>query len=201
MDIQEIKQKVENQGFYHLRGSSQTLIDEIISSLGRTLYVTDIVEIDNGRILHSSHQMFMHTDYPIAHYVCWHCIQSAEIGGETMMIHIPSLFDKLPSEYQKSLKEIELKLNFMKETETYPFFKDDNFFYSPSLLTNNYTPPQQLAVEAFKRAVLKAEIQELKLESGDFLVLDNTKYLHGRRAFDSESKRYLKRFLIKDDNK
>jgi Taurine catabolism dioxygenase TauD, TfdA family len=198
MDIETMKETVANQGYCHVKKGNQTLVDNVVIGLGKTLYLTDIVEKDNGRLLNSSHEMFMHTDQPTAHYILWHCLQSAEIGGETMILPIESVFNSLPEKHQNSLKEIQLRLNFEGGDETYPFFKDGNFFYSPSLLLQGYTTNQQLAILAFKTALQLAKTTDIKLETDDFFILDNTKYLHGRKAFENQSKRHLKRYLIKD---
>ena len=198
MDIEIIKKTVANQGFCHLKKGTQSQVDDVVNGLGETLYLTDIMEKDNGRLLNSSHEMFMHTDQPTAHYILWHCLQSAETGGETMIFPIEPVFDSLSEKHQNSLKEIQLKLNFEGGEETYPFFQNGKFFYSPSLLLKNYSTTQQLAILAFKTALQFAKTTDIKLETNDFFILDNTKYLHGRKAFENQSKRHLKRYLIRD---
>ena len=193
-----MKNTVANQGFCHIKKGTQIMVDDVVKGLGETLYLTDIIEKDNGRILNSSHEMFMHTDQPTAHYILWHCLQSAEIGGETMILPIESVFNSLSENHQNSLKEIQLILNYEGGEETYPFFNNGQFFYSPSLLMKNYTTHQQLAILGFKTALQLAKTTDIKLETDDFFILDNTKYLHGRKAFENQSKRHLKRYLIRD---
>ena len=193
-----MKEMVANQGYCHVKNSNQNTVDDTVKALGETLYLTDVMEKDNGRLLNSSLEMFMHTDQPTAHYILWHCLQSAEIGGETMILPIDQVLKSLPEKHQNSLKEIRLRLNFEGGDETYPFFQDGNFFYSPSLLLKDYTTNQQLAILAFKTALQLAKTTDIKLETDGFFILDNTKFLHGRKAFESQSKRHLKRYLIRD---
>ena len=198
MDIIEIKKQVAEQGFCHLKNANQELVDQVIEQLGKTMYISDIIEKDNGKIINSPGEMFMHTDHPLSHYLVWHCIKQADQGGETMLMPIVPVFESLSEEHQNSLKEIQLKLNLEFEDETHPFYDEGNFFYSPSLLLKNYTMEQQLAVAAFKTAMYMVPMKTLRMETNDLFVLDNTKYMHGRKSFSPNSKRHLKRYLIRD---
>jgi alpha-ketoglutarate-dependent taurine dioxygenase len=198
MNITEIKQKITNDGFCHLKNVNQELVDKVILELGKTMYITDIMEKDNGKIINSPAEMFMHTDHPQSHYLAWHCIKQADEGGETLLLNIPEVFNMLSEKHQNALKEIELKLNLEFEDETYPFYKEGNFFYSPSLLLKNYTTDQQLAIAAFKTAMHMVPTQKLRMETGDLFILNNTKFMHGRSNFKANTNRFLKRYLIKD---
>lgn len=198
MDIKEIKNEVWSKGFCHIRNVDQQLADTVIDQLGKTMYITDIMEKDNGKIINSPAEMFMHTDHPQSHYLVWHCIKQADEGGETLLLHIPEVFNSLSEAHQNSLKEIRLKLNLEFEDETYPFYDNGYFFYSPSLLLKSYTMDQQLAVAAFKTAMYLFPMNTVRMETNDLFILNNTQYMHGRKSFTPNSNRYLKRFLIKD---
>lgn len=198
MEVELIKKHVSENGFYHSKNVSQHFVDKIVYELGTTLFITDIIERDNGRVLNSSTDMFLHTDQPDAHYLIWHCLKQAETGGETVLMDVQLAFDYLPAKHRNALAEIQLKLDFQRGDQTHPFYDNGKFFYSPSLLLQNYSLEHQLAVAAFKTAIELAPKLIIKLEDNDFFVLDNTKFLHGRKSFKALSNRHLKRYLIAD---
>ena len=172
-------------------------VEGVVAELGKTLFITDIIERDNGRILNSATDMFLHTDQPDANYLIWHCLKQAAQGGETVLVNIEEVFTGLSVSQQEYLKQIKLRLSLLQAPElTYPFYENGRFFYSPSLLLDDYTKEQNEAVSAFQTALEQASKKIIRLRENDFFALDNTRFMHGRKSFQPSTGRHLKRYLI-----
>jgi alpha-ketoglutarate-dependent taurine dioxygenase len=52
------------------------------------------------------------------------------------------------------------------------------------------------ALSAFQNYIRTAEIIQFKLSEGDWLIIDNHRMLHGRKAFLSGSNRILTRYWL-----
>ncbi|MBC3789200.1 TauD/TfdA family dioxygenase [Spirosoma utsteinense] len=200
MNAELIKKEVAQNGFYYAEKVKQEEVEGVVAELGKTLFITDIIERDNGRILNSATDMFLHTDQPDANYLVWHCLKQAAQGGETVLVNIEEAFTDLSADHQECLKQIKLRLSLLSPQElTHPFYESGRFFYSPSLLLDEYSKDQNEAVSAFQTALERVPKKTIRLRKNDFFALDNTRLMHGRKSFQSATGRHLKRYLIQAD--
>ena len=126
------------------------------------------------------------------------CEQTAEVGGESVVVDLDRVIPHLtfetflqlqkPHFYFKPALHPVLSLNAQEEITVR--YQPTHFALAEALNCWQKTPAQQQALENFE-AALAQECVRFLLRPGDALLLNNHKSLHGRQAFQGQ--RLLKR--------
>lgn len=153
----------------------------------------------------------------IPHYMGLACIRPAQIGGESVLISGESVYEEVLKD--KDTLRVLTESDFYFDTGEHglsPFFKRKIIQINEALdfVGMNYfrviieqghakagialTEEQVSAVNKLDR-ILLSRMNDIKfrMESGDFLIADNRKMLHGRMPFkdmDGPSKRHMLRY-------
>ncbi|HET9894100.1 MAG TPA: TauD/TfdA family dioxygenase [Streptosporangiaceae bacterium] len=160
-----------------------------------------------------------HTDssnFPMPHaHVALACVRAQRgSGGESMIVSAASIAETLAKNEQAKYLELLAE-------PIYPFMSgwrssDEVVFapvlwrdadrwatrYAPQLVTEGaglhpIDAEHSAALAEFSQLTASPDlITEFMMEPGDVLIIDNRRWLHGRREFDPESKRLLKRCKI-----
>jgi alpha-ketoglutarate-dependent taurine dioxygenase len=140
----------------------------------------------------------LHTDESFcddpAHWLLLHCWRSAPVGGVSLFADV-----------QEVLRHAERSLRIALEQMRLPYPGGDRvtldihgrvrFNALECLASGRQSPAAALWLPRLIKAFALAA-QELRLDSGDLLLIDNWRVLHGRSAFAADSGRLLKRMRV-----
>ena len=190
------------EGYVLVRGAASSGMEAIAAELGEVIYVTDVKVNPQGRALvTSARALDFHTDHLRSDYVSWLCIDQADDGGETILADAEAAYRHLSPGERYALSGIHLREHkvFADDEDSRPLVVVKNgkarFYYSFWLIEDSLSSVQKDALTRFQRMLPGCRIAEIKLRPDDVLVVDNTRILHGRRAFSGE-RRFLKRYWI-----
>lgn len=196
-------QELRERGYALLKAAGQSALDNVVAQLGEVIQVTEVRSNPNTRALvTSARALDFHTDHPKADYIAWLCVEQADSGGESILADAEMAFNRLPPDERERLADIRLFEHkvFPDDADSRPLLSvadgKRKFYYSFWLVEDDLPPDQKTALRSFQRAVPECQVAELKLREDDILVVDNTRMLHGRRAFAGD-KRHLRRFWIR----
>lgn len=145
-----------------------------------------------------------HTDSPHIRlppaFVALGCIRAAELGGETILVDGFGVISALESEFgglvsMLSEKSIECRRNNISShyflLGKNPIRKKIRFRNDPGF--ENIVPIEISAMFEFFCSYVCDERNQvfMNLNPGDFIVIDNRRWLHGRRSFPAGSSRLL----------
>ena len=201
-----VQNTVIETGFYVGNASSVSEIDSIISGLGSSFMETDIVVKESGRkFLTSAEAMDYHTDHFRADFILWWCLRQTTEGGESVLVDAESVFTHdLSRSAQRALYEIRVGGHKVLEDdeEYYPLVSDRDgkrkFYYAPWLIVKPKNGRERDALDEFEQALRFAEPVKAQLKPNDFLLVDNSRVVHGRTAIMGTKDRLLKRFWISE---
>lgn len=186
-----------------MEGVASNGMDVIAAELGEVIHVTDVkVNPKSRALVTSARALDFHTDHPKADYVAWLCIDQADDGGETILADAEAAYLRMLPWERHALSGIRLREHkvFTDDEDCRPLVVVKNgeprFYYSFWLVKDNLSSVQKDALTRFQRILPECRVAEIKLRPDDVLVVDNTRMLHGRRAFSGE-KRFLKRYWIR----
>lgn len=201
--ISDICESVAKTGHTLVTDVSHDESAALIKGLGNVLWVTDVtVKLGSRPLVTSDKALDFHTDHHKADLICWHCLEQADEGGETILLDAYELLRNLTSEQLYHLRELNLFEHkiFTDDPEYFPFlsarFGRAKVYYSFWLLKDNVTNEQKTAFNTFRRLTEEFEPIRYKLKPNDLLVIDNGRMLHGRTAIGGNKKRLLKRYWI-----
>lgn len=199
----DMREKLRECGWFHLPSAGEEKFLALVTALGEVIHKTEVaVKPESPGLVTSDKPLDFHTDHSKADYVAWLCIKPDAEGGETILADARKAFSLLGSDDQQILKTVMLKEHHMFDCDPLrsPLVSNINgmlkFYYSFWLADKNMSKRQNLAFNAFRRAVSTIPCQEFKLRCHDILIVDNSFILHGRRAIKSPN-RQLKRFWIR----
>lgn len=197
MSINEI---VESEGWLHLRGLTEKQARCKAAELGSVLLETHVKPNPESRALVTSNRpLGPHTDHHAARLIMWYCKEQSETGGETVLIDAWKIIETMPTHlvdqlYQTLLKEhavFEGDLDYHRMLEPRKGGKWD-VYYSFWLAEDK----ENVAFQAFTRALSAVPRVEFRLKPGEVLIIDNRRMLHGRKAIPAADNRHLIRLWI-----
>lgn len=204
MNIQE---ELKQKGFLYLENQEYSQVPILISSIGKLLYITDVICKPQSRPLVTSDKALgFHTDYHRAKYILWYCFEQTSEGGETLLVDALSIYYQLPEALKIELQNIQLFEHkvFDGDKEIYPMITLDykgniKIYYSFWLL--NPEDKQKTSIQTFEKLIYNpSNIQTFRLKPQDILIIDNQRMLHARNAIQGTKNRFLKRFWIENFN-
>lgn len=134
-----------------------------------------------------------------------HCLSQANIGGESVLADGLEVYKFLERTYPQGLEALKhpeaLEFDFLvggTKTKLPIFTQRENgrieFFYTPYAKTIEGNPEAEKAYMIVSHFIHTTENQiKYKLEDGEFLLLDNLRYAHGRLGFQGNKMRQMNR--------
>jgi len=206
VSCREVFSSIEGCGYWFSAAVSPGEAEAIIQGLGIVLLVTDVTVRPGKALVTSDQALDYHTDHHRADFICWHCIEQTDQGGETMLLDSYQLLAGLPPATAAKLRQIQLHEHkvFNGDQERFPLlskrFDRDKLYYSFWMLKGGVQQELKAAFMEFKRLTEEASPIRFKLQPGDFLIIDNGRMLHGRTAIQGHKPRHLRRFWIAKPN-
>lgn len=202
LEHQPVQELLFKNGFLHLKDKDEEELSKLVNSLGKVIFITDVVVNPNGRgLVTSERALDFHTDHHKAKYIIWYCYKQTDLGGDSIFIDAQKVYDRLSSEQQKELSKINLFEHkvFPDDKESHPLVlnREDGkseFYYSFWLL--NEDDKNSEALLEFQRIIRETEPIRLNLKENDILIVDNHRMVHGRTAIEGSKDRFLKRFWL-----
>lgn len=200
--LTDLRTTLAEQTYLHLPSLPYGDFREVVTALGTTIQRTEVrVRPESKAMVTSPRSLDLHTDHHAVRYIAWYCHRQSEEGGESLLLDARAAFERLAPEHRDRLFTLELHEHkvFPDDPGSWPFVMYDQgrlrFYYSFWL--TNPIDRDDLAYQAFQRALADTPRIELKLRPGDALIIDNHCMLHGRKAIGPDGDRYLERFWIK----
>jgi hypothetical protein len=177
--------------------------ERLCEGLGRTVQTTAVRLVSGKRTyLTNPAAIPLHTDHPVARFIAWRCIAQDYRDGATLLVDGGAVAASLPKRTADLLERAVLpamvrlgaqavRTRVLRWTDEGPAV-----FFAPWLEPIDATDEVREALGAFARAVEREPSEEVRLEPGEVLVVDNRRLLHGRRALEPESPRWLERRWI-----
>jgi len=195
-----IKEIVQREGWLHLRGLTEEEARSKAAELGSVLLETQVTPKPESRALVTSNRpLGPHTDHHAARHIVWYCKEQSETGGETLLIDAWKIIETMPKGLVDQLYDTLLKEHavFEGDLDYHRMLERRegggwNVYYSFWLAEDK----ENAAFQAFSRALSAVPRIEFRMAPGDFLVIDNRRMLHGRKAIPSNDKRHLIRLWL-----
>ena len=205
----EVQDEICARGFAVLRRPADSEFDSVLASLGSVIHEEAICSNGAGdALLSSTDALTPHTDHHAAHYIVWRCLEPAETGGDSVLVDGLALLKAMCPEHQSSLERVVLAEHsiFCGDNEEHPMVSIDSagrtqIYYSYWLGTDRLAGKERAAFEAFARALHVVPQKRIKLTSGDVLVVDNHRMLHGRTSIKGTRTRLLNRYWLAPEPK
>jgi alpha-ketoglutarate-dependent taurine dioxygenase len=159
-------------------------------------------------VLSSNADVFpLHTDDSYsprpARYVLMHCWQADENGGESWLAHVDKIVALAPSDlierlttrlYTTPYGSAPVLRRDAQQQWRVRFNQRDMIGFA-KLRSTLITGQQRSDLAAFETLAMKC-LEKVALRTGDCIVVDNHRALHGRSAFNPASRRLIKRLRI-----
>jgi hypothetical protein len=172
---------------------------------GKIFLETEInYEKGNSRLLKSSRAMDLHNDHQGARYIAWQCLSQSAFGGESLLLDAHNVLASFTEEELLCLEKVMVISHAVMDGDRYlyPLLKrrggHTQVFYAPWMLMEMKSYKEDAAVSKFKQLIARSQTIEIKLSEGDWLIIDNHRMLHGRKGFEPDAGRLLKRYWIKE---
>jgi alpha-ketoglutarate-dependent taurine dioxygenase len=166
-----------------------------------------------GSILSASNLVFpLHTDCSYldkpADVVTLYCVQNSESGGESLLLNINKVIPLLPQDYLQLL----LTQKFSIYSKEYPILEQSGPLYLVRYSIDEMLSSYPESAHESLRSTLapfnnllndSSHYLTIKLQPNDCLLVNNRTSLHGRHAFEPNSKRVFLRArqYWRDDNR
>lgn len=196
-------QSLQKTGILHLQNYDETMVSELLKTLGKVIQITDVKVSPHAKgLVNTERGLGFHTDHHKAKYILWHCLEQTDKGGESILINAREVYAQLTDNQKDILRKVNLHEHkvFEDDVESMPLVRmienEPHFYYSFWLLEKEMKEEQKEAVQAFENALKNSSFQEIKLQRNEVLIIDNQFILHGRKAILGSKNRYLKRYWI-----
>jgi len=204
-DLMELTAVASSAGFAVLRSGGEGVLENTLRELGDVLFVEEVETKAGSRALVTSDRALSpHTDHHRARWIVWACLRQADRGGESLVVDGLKVLALLTREQQELLSRVQLTEHsiFAGDMERHAMLTHlphgrSQIYYSYWLAEETMPPEEQAAFDAFTDAVLVSEQHRSRLRSGDLLVVDNHRVLHGRTAIEG-GHRHLRRFWLEE---
>jgi len=204
--LQEIKNNIYKNGFYHSSSLNIESFFELSKQLGKIKQYTN-VQLDNTKdeFPYISGEVDFHTDNPTIEILGWFTHIQDKDDGAIFLINIEDILSKMTSTEIQYLTQIKIKMPSRKN-DYYPFLtkgkKPHIFYIPPHCWKENpeLKDKENQAIMKFHKIVLNArknkEYHIINLQTGDVLFLNNFFMIHGRNKIAKDSQRFLERVFI-----
>ena len=151
----------------------------------------------------SSDAFALHSDESFclqpARWVLLHCWQSAELGGDTLLLTVEEILAQVSREARIALEQLRLPYPCGDRVTIEPSgglrFNAEEVESAAARRGIPLSLPQRGWLARFEQLFAR-QASRLRMDAGDLLIIDNWRILHGRTAFDASSGRLLKRLRV-----
>lgn len=205
-DTSKILESLKHAGWCRIPAMSDAEYRDLVSRLGSPWCETAVeLRQDIKTYLCRPEPVPFHTDHPDADYMAWRCeVQDASDGSQELIDGSAALAacDRLVRE---QLRHVHAEVRVRKDGPSVrvPLLREthlgERLFFASWI-----TPVEQdnWSIEAFEalrkelHRLAETEVLRVRLDVGEVLVIDNGRFLHGRKAIGASSSRRLRRFWI-----
>ena len=206
-----IQRTVDKYGFCaYATGQSYDEFLSFCGQFGEVFHIADVKLVGGPRprAYQRADEVEFHTDHISARLAAWYCIEREPTGNEMRLIDLAPLGTKMSADELTALSRAKIYLRKPEhgawEEGHIPVWqtRDGRDLYQYIA----WSPPAfedgaaQAAFERFQGLInnaIRSDVIEVDLQKGDALFLDNNRVMHGRHALPRNSKRYLKRILVR----
>ncbi len=173
---------------------------EVLSGIGEIVEQTQVRQIKGATTYLCGHETVpLHTDHPEALVVAWWCESQAARDGASVLADGHAVIS-LMGEQAQALQEVEQHVPPQLPRQvlrTAPVWSGTQIYYAPWYPILRATDAGRRALETF-RAFLAMGVghKRIRLQPRDLLVVDNTRWLHGRDKLEKQNDRVLRRFWL-----
>lgn len=172
----------------------------VLSGIGQIVEQTRVRQIEGARTYLCGHdEVPLHTDHPEARWVAWWCEAQAGRDGASVLADGQAVIS-LMGEQADALEEVEQHVPPQlprQVLETAPVWNGERIYFAPWYPLVRTTSAGSRAVEFFKSLLAMGfGHRRIRLLSGDLLVVDNGRWLHGRDKLERRNGRFLHRFWL-----
>ena len=173
---------------------------EALEQLGNIVEKTKVRQRSNvSTYLAGREAVPLHTDHPEANFVAWFCEVQDQQDGASVLVDGHSIINAMGTTAEH-LRDVELhvppqlprqKMNQAK------VWNGSRLYYAPWWPVMSSNCNGQYAFNMFK-SLLAVGIghRRMRLKSGEALIVDNGRWLHGRDKLPENSNRFLQRYWI-----
>jgi hypothetical protein len=205
-DPNAITTRLQRDGWCRIDRISDLAYRNLIAELGKVWCETR-VELGSGVQSHLCRPapVPFHTDHPAAHWTAWRCEAQDETDGAHQLIDGRAALAACGSIVRERLTRVHVEVRAREESPAervplvQPTANGERLFFAPWL-----RPVERDAgsLYAFERLLselaecAKTSVLEVRLEEGEVLIVDNGRWLHGRRSLPPSSRRRLRQSWI-----
>lgn len=194
-DTAELVDLVCSRGFGVLRGGGPEALERALHALGEVFFVYEVRSRPDSPALVASNSAFLpHTDNHRARWAAWLCEQQAERGGHSLVLDGLEVLSRLDEDQQRALAGVRLldPRASSDEAKHHEMLTRSpggrmQIYFGHLLVDDTLTSQARAAYDAFSRAIGEVQVYRSLLRSGDILVVDNHRALHGRAAFEGST--------------
>jgi len=107
------KELLDN-GFLHLIDQTEEQLNELINSLGRVIFTTDVVvKPESKGMVTSARRLDFHTDHHKAKYIIWYCYKQTDLGGDSILMEAEKIYQQLSDDYKQQLQTIIFSFKYL----------------------------------------------------------------------------------------
>jgi alpha-ketoglutarate-dependent taurine dioxygenase len=196
----DLTKQLTEKGWITFESSSPEATAFTISALGPVIQKTDVQPRLNARAaLATDLEMELHSDYPRACWIAWHCVRQSSAGGMSLLKDARRALLTLPPETRLALETITMGSHqvFPNDPVRFPVVRQEWgikhwISYTPWFRREGANE----ALDAFVVALQEVETETVLLKPGQVLLIDNTRLLHGRTGIEGDKDRLLIRHWI-----
>lgn len=198
MNSLQIKTQILEAGFFvETNTSAYDDFVGVVNALGTARGWTDVRVDPHARSLVKTEKaMALHNDCLFKGFIAWFCVTQDHESGQTVLIDTSDLSSFLNDTEIKDLENIYVHINGEGLT---PIYRNNKFYYVPWALVRPTSPRLEatlLKLENYFEHKLTTAPIVVRLEPGQFLIIDDSRMLHGRLGLSKDSGRLLKRAWI-----
>ncbi|MEK6280678.1 MAG: TauD/TfdA family dioxygenase [Acidobacteriota bacterium] len=203
----EISLALQNKGFLVINLSSLEIYYQVCAQLGEIKHKLE-VKLEQGSKIYANIEgkVPFHTDNPNIPIVAWHCLEPDSMDGANMLIDSHVVTQKLSQEDIITLTGVRLPVPYSDSDHAILNLDPYHVYWLPRMVEeakSGFSEKELGAVKRFNTVLEElyksAQYQNLRLQKGDTLFVNNWVMLHGRNEISGESKRHLVRVYISGD--
>lgn len=202
----DVLERFLTRGIQHFSSMSDADFRSLISRLGRSWCETVVELRPNVRsYLCRAEPVPFHMDHPDADFIAWRCERQDATDGEQQFIDGLAALLACGPQVRETLTRVHVEVRVRADSppSRVPIvrsrFGTDRMFFAEWINPIEQDDASLEALETFKREVAARKvhaIEEVRLDEGEALVVDNGRWLHGRASLSPTSCRRLTRLWI-----
>lgn len=200
------RESLQTEGLVKLEASADSEFTDLINSLGEAWCET-VVQLRPGvqSYLCNPDPVPFHTDHPKADWIAWRCEHEAAGEGSLWLLDGWGILERCSRSTQAKLEQIHFEARSRpgEQAVTAPLLRYDlgvpRLFFADGFAPVCQGADLESAMNDFRAALrLQAShaTRRFEMKAGEALIVDNTRFLHGRGRLSLNSPRRLRRFWV-----